>query len=568
MPYHEKSGNKIKRPCLILLACCGFFAPPIYGSGPTGGKGSIFDLSLGELMNLNAKVEVASLFEEDELLVGSSVVALSPTNWDRMGSRRMHEVFDNEPGVMTYTLAGGIPAIAIRGYTTNFSSLRGLATMIDGIPLNTISFGTAFYTIPNWELGTLNKVEMLKGPASAIYGSDAFHGVIAMNTFESDKDLAMVEAGGGNPSFFQGNVKLSKGFANNKFRVDFTAGGSRNGDENLIYEPEAGGPGRWNNQYNSYATVLKFSLKVNDRLKIKLGAYANGFDSSGFKGVGTVLTTNDLFLSGYDSSDAQMSFYMGTLSLVYALPYKMNLEFNGYSWKSHALGRLNFLDFAHQTYQPGHTLLNFGGDDVRRGFTLAFKQPDNRYRLQWLVAYSYSYFDVPDSRYDMTDVLSGKDYFFPNIPTGKLLYNLTNRTINSVFAQTRWGIIPERLYLLLGVRYDHYSDVETGFTPRVGLIYQPSKNSAIKALYGRAFRAPVAGELKGAFLTLGNPDLKPEKIDTYELIYLRKQKQSHLQLNGFYSKWGDGIFFEGKTGLPAGYTSEYVNKSKSVAYGI
>jgi hypothetical protein len=55
-----------------------------------------------------------------------------------------------------------------------------------------------------------------------------------MNTFESSRNVLRVESGGGNPGFFQGNVKLSQGLDNDRFRMDFAAGGGRNGDENIV----------------------------------------------------------------------------------------------------------------------------------------------------------------------------------------------------------------------------------------------------------------------------------------------------------------------------------------------
>lgn len=129
-----------------------------------------------EALDLSVKVDVASLFREDALRVGSTVASIDAATWEKAGARRMHEAFDNEPSVMSYTTLGGAPAMAIRGYTTSFLSVRSLATMIDGVPLTTLSFGTALYGIPNWDLGTLDKIEIVKGPGSAIYGTDAFCG--------------------------------------------------------------------------------------------------------------------------------------------------------------------------------------------------------------------------------------------------------------------------------------------------------------------------------------------------------------------------------------------------------
>jgi outer membrane receptor protein involved in Fe transport len=567
------SLKKLARLCLLIAgigmaSCPDACAQDKNDTAKKENKASLFNMSLDQLMSLTAKVEVASLFEEDELYVGSSVASIAGATWEKIGARRMHEIFDNEPGVMTYTSIGGAPAIAIRGYTTNFSSVRGLATMVDGVPMNNLSYGTALYGSLNWELGTLNKVEMLKGPGSAIYGSDAFHGVISMNAFESEKDLAVVKIGGGNPGFFQGSVNLSRGFAAGRLRIDIGAGASRNGNEDIVYKQGGSGPGRWQNSYDSFSTVFKLTYRASNRLTMKAGVYSNGFNSRQFKGLGWIAGFNDLFESGNDNAAGQTRFFMGTASFAYAFPHKVSMEANVYRWKSETEFTGSFVDFADGTYAPGHTISMLGFDDLRTGMTFAIKQPDNRYRVQWLMAYSYSAFEIPWSRYDFSDTATGETQFFPTNRNGKLSFEESHRRISSVFAQTKWGIIQDKLYLLLGGRYDHYSDTDTGFTPRAGLIYLPTKTSAVKLLYGQAFRAPVAAEIGGVLTTMGNKDLRPELINTYEFIYIDKMNRSRLQLNAFCSNWKDGIFFEPKSGLPLGYTSQYVNLSNSRACGF
>ena len=93
-----------------------------------------------------------------------------------------------------------------------------------------------------------------------------------------------------------------------------------------------------------------------------------------------------------------------------------------------------------------------------------------------------------------------------------------SRTFKAVFLEDLWDI-KKNLRLTVGARYDDYSDFGSSFNPRAGVIWEFLKGYDAKLLYGRAFRAPSFYELYSqnnpAFV--GNPDLKPEKIDTYEL---------------------------------------------------
>lgn len=89
-----------------------------------------------------------------------------------------------------------------------------------------------------------------------------------------------------------------------------------------------------------------------------------------------------------------------------------------------------------------------------------------------------------------------------------------------LFAQAELSLMTN-LVLNVGGRYDHYSTFGDTVNPRVGLIYTPFAATAFKLLYGSAYRAPNAYELYYSYTNqaVANPDLKPEKIKTYELIW-------------------------------------------------
>ena len=71
-----------------------------------------------------------------------------------------------------------------------------------------------------------------------------------------------------------------------------------------------------------------------------------------------------------------------------------------------------------------------------------------------------------------------------------------------------------------GLRYDRYDEFQR-LTPRAALIATPSSNQSFKYLYGRAFRAPNSFELNSFFFGEGTRNLRPESIDTHELVWER-----------------------------------------------
>src|SRR5690606_246078 len=106
--------------------------------------------------------------------------------------------------------------------------------------------------------------------------------------------------------------------------------------------------------------------------------------------------------------------------------------------------------------------------------------------------------------------------------------------------QSRLG---EQADLVLGTRYDRYSQVGDSISPRVALTLYPAQEHSIKLLYGRAFDAPVAAELYtiNNTILLGNPNLGPETVDTWEAIWLYQGPQTTLSAGYFYNRFHDLI---------------------------
>jgi iron complex outermembrane receptor protein len=103
----------------------------------------------------------------------------------------------------------------------------------------------------------------------------------------------------------------------------------------------------------------------------------------------------------------------------------------------------------------------------------------------------------------------------PNIYLGN-----GTRSIRFMSVQDEWQL-HKNVALTAGIRYDDYSDFGSATNPRLALVWGTSENLTTKLLYGSAFRAPSFSELyfKNNPVTLGNPNLKPERIDTLELAF-------------------------------------------------
>ena len=101
----------------------------------------------------------------------------------------------------------------------------------------------------------------------------------------------------------------------------------------------------------------------------------------------------------------------------------------------------------------------------------------------------------------------------------------------------------KRLTATLGVRHDRLDYTRTSTSPRLALVYLPDDVTAVKALYGSAFRAPNAYERVYAFAgyMAANPDLRPEHIRTAELV-LERSLAANLRATASLYRYGiDGL---------------------------
>lgn len=124
--------------------------------------------------------------------------------------------------------------------------------------------------------------------------------------------------------------------------------------------------------------------------------------------------------------------------------------------------------------------------------------------------------------------------------------NRLSSTVYGFFLQDEWALRDD-LNLVAGGRYDHYDLSGGTFNPRLGLVYRPWRATTLKLLYGTAFRAPNTFETAytccaGSTPWIGNSGLKPERIETYELVLEQSLNTLFdLRFNAYYQELRDLI---------------------------
>lgn len=513
---------------------------PVEGSPSDPDVEAISGMSLEELLGLEIHVTAASLFDESSLDAAASVDVITEDDWSRRGARRTLDAVGNQPSTTVYPTVWGGSGVAIRGYASGGSN-RGVAIQLDGVPLNDMVYASALHFSSNVELPTLSRIEMIRGPGSALYGTDAFHGVLAYRSFSPESDRTDVGQELGTDLFHRSWARTSRGLGEDlRLNVAFSYSELPNQSRSYAYtDPNtlAAAHGTRALSYRSlHGTASLAYAPRNSRWDASLALHANHSEAAGAPGFGRASDARSL-LEDADVSGSDVELYLGRAQVGVALDHQMRIEALGYFWYQDAF-----------TNGPA-TVPTVSGPSVadtrtdfaqsRSGTRVSVRQEmSESRRTQWVAGYEYSrghlYSGGVQTIRDPTTGLTFRS-------TGFVGTDFT-RNIHSLFlsAQTRFANDVVRIHY--GGRIDHYSDFGFQVTPRVGVVVTPVEGFAIKALYGRAFRAPSVFEIRGDGAEIrNNAALGPELIDTFELVLMRQTERYRLQASAFASIWHDAI---------------------------
>lgn len=548
---------------------------------------ALFKMSISDLMQV--KVSVSSLFEESELDAASSISVLQAKDWEKTGARRLSDALESAPSVTTYPTWGGAEAIAIRGYATELS-VRGIANTLDGIPLNTYVYATSLYDKPLINLAHLDRVEMIRGPGSTLYGTDAFHGVISRQLKSSDANEVVLSGRTGTSDYHSSSVFVSQ----NKGDINFNFGAAiakqdaqdldyrySSPDDGFVYSSER------DYEYRDLSAYTTLRMGNVDSTEMKFTLYVDDFESSEFPGIGTQFFTripvsfdveSASLTEDREHSGQTSNFWLSALDLSHVFAEKYTLETKLYHWQSKQRWAFdntryptslttrtnvtlpcrnatnaspNPIYCPHELYQEA--------DEHRSGAHVYVKAIEESLNTQWAFGFGRDRLKVDGSDFQRV------------APDGSLLLDQSNpylgakRTIDFALFQARTNFYDEQFQLVYGMRADDYSDVERHYSPRVGGILNVSSRYTTKLLYGHAFRAPTALERLGSVQGVDpNADIKPEEIDTLEWVNVLYGRDYSIEGTLFQSKWDEGIVLVPSSGV----RNQYVNTGENESWGI
>ena len=466
-------------------------------------------------------VYTASRHEQPVTKAPAAVDIITAEQIKRYGWRTVSAMLGSLPGFLdTYDRL--YDHVGVRGLSLpNDYNIR-ILVLIDGHRVNEnlqdyAGLGQDFLL----DVNNIERVEVVRGPGSALYGSSALLAVVNVIT-QRGRDIqgTRVTADVASYDTQSGQISHGKKFGNG-FESLFSASYYHNGgQENLTVQGPTGGT----SHFLDGQQVQRFFGKV---------AYNDLTLSGGYMGRKKYLPTG---INGLIFDDAG-TFYHDQRT--YAdLNYQHHFEDD---WD--LTGRL-FWD----RYQFDDGL------PFSDGSTPPLRIVNND---QWSGQWFGSEFLLSHTFFDSHRFTAGGEFRrnYQQIMTNQNLspyLSLANTNLSSnvygAFLQDEWTI-KDNLHLQMGGRYDHYDSVGGTLNPRLGLVYEPIAGTNLKLLFGTAFRAPNAFETMYTCCSstwVCNFHLKPEKMQTYEFVWeQRLNKNFDLRVSPFYNQLTNLIHLAG-----------------------
>ncbi len=538
---------------------------------------SLWDLPLEEL----GKVRITAIASgTDTPLDKAAAIATVITADDiaAMGVTDIDQALETVPGL--HVGRGdqiAAPKFYMRGITSGFNAQT--LVLINGIPITSLFTGNRSNVWAGMPVKVVQRIEVIRGPGSALYGADAFSGVINIIT-KTGQDIRDSNGGLDAPHTVAG----ARAGSFNTRALWLEHGGVYGGfDVGLMLEAEttdgwdalvrADQQTAWDQVFGTAISLAPGPINMGkdtleSRLDISRGhsRFRAGFQGRYHleTGLGTAQTLDprgellsqrvnaDYSWTRGDLSpdwglEARASYYRGTMQVTEDMILFPPGAFGG-AFPDGFIGNPEFKE-----------------ENARLDLSATFKGWE-RHRVRLGAGFYWGdMFEVTEAK-NFTVALAPRPGGLEDVSdTAETFLPEAQRTNSHVFLQDEWKLDPA-WQLTSGIRYDHYSDVGNSVNPRMALVWAATDRITTKLLYGSAFRAPALVESAAASnpVALGNPDLKPEKIDTYELALSHHVASDLLYTaNVFYYQIDDMIDF-----VPNGVVKQAQNVGRRKGKGF
>lgn len=481
---------KILPPVLVL---CMLGALPLHAAENVE---DLTDIPLEELSKL--EVYSASKFSQKVSEAPASISIITATDIQRFGYRTFDDILRSVPGFYV-TNDRNYAYLGIRGFGLPGDYNARILILIDGHRLNENIYGsTGVGTDFPISLDLIDRIEIVRGPGSPLYGTSAFLAVINVLTRRGrDFNGLHVSLEGGSRQTYQGTGTYGREFANGVQAV-FSGSYMDSKGVRRLYFPEFNSPDNNDGIAQDGDTARSFNLfgdmaYKDARVRLVYQSREKRYPTAAY---GTVF--NDRLNNTADTRAYLELKFDHTFNTNWSLLTRSSLD--AYEYRG-------IYRYDTSTADAPSVISN---KDIASG-----RWWNSEAQVTRVIGNRHHVTAGAEVRYN----IRARQKNFDETDEALYLDSNPSSTESGVYLQ---GEMAVRSNFLLsgGVRYDHYSTFGGEANPRFALIYSPWEKTTAKLLYGHAYRAPSAYEMfyQDGFSQKKNLALNPEKIRTLELV--------------------------------------------------
>ncbi len=466
---------KGRRAAALLLS---FLVPPNLLAAPmpdlstesSQGKKDYAQISIEELLNRDIAVS-ATKTRVDVAKAPVSVTVLTPEDIRRSGALSLGELLRTVPGLDVLESFPSYISVSARGTSEAF--MNNMLVLIDGRRLETQLAGVPFLEEAPVRLEDIKRIEVVKGPVGALYGTNALAGVLSITTYSAEEvHGSMVSVVGGNRDTYQVSARQAGRVGQSGWAYKLVGGYNYTSTWESMNEAAPTPPAALRKA--DLVGLLQRKFADDGRLDLEAGISKGDLASL------TVVTNQTQYFTyphlrvGYSRPKfhAQLTYNPQSLELRERVPPIQPLTDQ---W-SHALN-----------LAVDRSLNPFSGSTLTLGGNLRYQRSE-----------------------------------FTTIGTPH------DQVVGSAFLQNEQAVIPDRLVVFGALGLSHHPELDPQVDGNAALVVTPLKDHTLRVSFGRGHRDPSFNESYNSFrrrigpadaYLAGSVDLKPESIQAWEVGY-------------------------------------------------
>jgi outer membrane receptor for ferrienterochelin and colicins len=510
-----------KQQTLLTLSVLLGLSSPVYAQ----------DIQNNDVIVTPDVVVTATRTQEEVKAVPQTVEVITKEDIEQLGATDVYSALRLAANVDVTSAGMAGHNVMIRGMSTNHTLILIDDKRFAG---EDTSATQNVYALGRLSLSNIERIEIVRGSASAQYGSDALGGVINIITKKSKEPSVMVGLSTGSEAI------------NNYYHIDFGKQGNFSSTFDMRFSDVRKNMQSGDEGSNYYGPIQDFNFS---------GTWDLGNDKEidltlGYYNEHTKADYADKYTSGMQTSKDKKEWY-DYRRYDYSLGYsgktdnsdymirtfysRLDKENNLYNYRSNFPGSMeNILGSMYPKYDWDKSTYTLWGIEGKNTIQLN----DNH-----LLTFGGEY---RQNKVEGTRLSDGGDNVHQVSQSGNGIVSnkyYSDKEINTWagYIQDEWQV-NDKLLVIPSMRYDHDSSFGGEVTPKIGATYFISDNSRIKANWGKGFKAPTISELYMAMHramggqtvnVYGNPDLKPEKSTSWDISFEAEKDNNFGKLTYF-----------------------------------